>query len=254
MKFALAFLSVAPFLLHAQDEPPMPPAPRPVGVKIARPAIVGIAGTPPVGGTLFTYGYSWESPAAGAPLHGLSSFLEQTVQKHISVFVMTIEPLERNGSFGLGDTVPGIKLRSGDETRWRPILAVAYSVKVPVASTGFGSGRYDHKVFFAADKGIGHTRFTGNFATTWAGQKDGTYRRQYQPSLSAMTRWRPRWGTVLQAYWSTAGKGYGGFVAAPFLQVNSAFNFFAGGMRNVGPCTTRYGLVAGLNYLHRPHR
>jgi hypothetical protein len=249
---ALVFLAVS--VIYAQDEPPAPPAPRPVGVKITRPAVVGIAGTPPVGGTLVTYGYSWEEPATGSALQGITSFYEQTVQKHISLFVSTTEPLVRAGKLAIGDTCPGFKIRSGEETRWRPVMAVFYSVKVPVATTGFGTGLYDHKVTLAADKGIGRTRWTGNFSTTWAGQKNGTYLRQYQPSLSALTRWHRRGGSILQAYWTTAGKHYGGFVAAPFIQVNSAFNFFAGGVRNVGPCTTRYGIIAGFNYMHRPRR
>jgi hypothetical protein len=36
--------------------------------------------------------------------------------------------------------------------------------------------------------------------------------------------------------------------------VNRNLNFFAGGMRNVGPCATRYGVIAGFNYMHRPQR
>jgi hypothetical protein len=250
MKFLPLFLLVIPNLLHAQDDPP---APRPAGVKITRPGVSGIAGTPPVGGTLITYGYSWEEPAAGPTLHGLTSFYEHTFQTHIALVLNTTEPLERGGALALGDTCPGIKFRSGDETRWRPILAVTYYIKVPFAPAPFGTGRYDHKVNLAADKGIGKTRFTTNFSTTFAAQKDGTFVRQYMPSLSAITRWRPRWGTVLQSYWTTAGKGYGGFVAAPFVQVNRSFNIFAGGLRNVGPCSTRYGLIAGFNYMHRPH-
>jgi hypothetical protein len=252
MKFVPALLLFLPLLLPAQDEPDAPPPPRPVGVKITRPGVNGIAGTPPVGGTLFTYGYSWEQPAAGDSLHGITTFYEHTVQNHISLVLNTTEPLHRDGKFALGDTCPGIKFRTGDETRWRPILAVTYYVKVPFAPAGFGTGRYDHKVNLAADKGIGKTRFTTNFNTTFAAQKDGTFIRQYMPSLSAITRWRPRWGTVLQSYWTTAGKGYGGFVAAPFVQVNRSFNVFAGGLRNVGPCSTRYGLIAGFNYMLRP--
>ena len=78
--------------------------------------------------------------------------------------------------------------------------------------------------------------------------------RQYMPSVSALTRWYGRWGSVLQAYWTTAGQHYGGFVAAPFVQVKNSFNVFAGGIRNVGPCSTRYGLVTGFNYIHRPRQ
>ena len=232
MKFLPALFLVALPLFSQED----PPAPKPVGVKITRPGVSGIAGTPPLGGTLISYGYSWEEPAAGAALHGLSSLFEHRIHKYISLLLTTTEPLERAGKFALGDTCPGIKIRTADETRYRPLLAVIYSIKVPLASTGFGTGRYDHKVALAADKGVGRTRWTGNLVTTWAAQKDGTYLRQYLPSISALTRWRGRWGSVLQAYWTTAGKGYGGLVAAPFVQVNSAFNVFAGGMRNVGPC------------------
>jgi hypothetical protein len=250
MKYSLLFLFI-PLLLCAQDDPPQP---KPVGVKITRPGVVGIAGTPPVGGTLVTYGYSWEEPAAGAAIQGLTSFYEHTLTSHFILLATTTEPLYRNGQFAIGDTCPGFKIRSGDETRWRPILAFIYSVKVPVATTGFGTGRYDHKVNLAADKGIGRTRWTGNFVTTWAAQKDGSFVRQYMPSMSALTRWHTRWGSVLQAYWNTAGKGYGGFVAAPFVQINRNFNFFAGSFHNVGPCPTRYGLVAGFNYMYRPKR
>jgi len=77
MKYVPALILLAVPYLHAQDEPPAPAAPRPVGVKITRPAVVGIAGTPPVGGTLVTYGYSWEEPATGSALQGLTSFYEQ---------------------------------------------------------------------------------------------------------------------------------------------------------------------------------
>jgi hypothetical protein len=252
MKFALLLL--IPICLSAQDEPDAPPPPRPVGVKITRPGINGIAATPPVGGTLFTYGYSWEQPAAGQSLQGMTTFFEHTVQKHISLVVNTTEPLYRDGQHALGDTCPGIKFRTGDETRWRPIMAIAYYIKVPFAPAGFGTGRYDHKVNLAADKGIGITRFTTNFNTSFIGQKDGTFLRTYTPSISAITRWRPRWGTVLQSYWTSAGKTYGGFVAAPFVQVNRSFNFFAGGFRNVGPCPTRNGVIAGLNYMYRPRQ
>jgi len=247
------FLLLIPAFVFAQDDPATAPPPRPVGVKIARPGINGIAGSPPLGGTLFTYGYSWEQPAAGESLHGMTTFYEHTVHKHISLVLNTTEPLYRDGKFALGDTCPGIKFRTAQETRLRPILAIAYYVKVPFAPSGFGTGRYDHKVNVAADKGIGISRFTANFNTSFIAQKNGTFLRTYSPSLSAMTRWRQRWGSVLQTYWSTAGKGYGGFVAAPFIQVNRNFNFFAGGLRNVGACPTRYGIVAGFNYMYRPH-
>ena len=166
----------------------------------------------------------------------------------------TTEPLIRDGNFAFGDTCPGIKLRLAEEGRRRPMIAVSYGLKVPTAGTGFGTGHYDHKLNSHFDKGIGRTRWTGNFATTWAEQKNGTYIRQYMPALGAMTRWHGRWGSALQAYWTTAGKGYGGLVAAPFVQVNSSFNFFAGGMRNVGRYSTRYGLVAGFDYMYRPRR
>ncbi len=241
-------------LAFAQEEPQPQPPPRPVGIKITRPGVSGIAGTPPVGGTLVVYGYSMEEPTAGARLQGVSGLYEYTVLKRLSIFVTTTEPLVRGGRFGFGDTCPGLKLRLAEETRVRPLVAIAYSLKAPTAGTGFGTGWYDHKVALLADKGIGRTRWTGNFATTWAAQKDGTLVRQYMPSLAAVTRWHGRWGSALQAYWTTAGKGYGGFVAAPFVQVKNSFNVFAGGMRNVGRYTTRYGLVTGFNYIHRPRR
>jgi hypothetical protein len=248
----LLFLSAS--LAFAQDEPPVQPAARPVGVKVTRPGVVGIAGSPPVGGTLVVYGYSLEEPAVGARLQGVSALYEYTVAKRVSVVVTTTEPLIRGGQVAFGDTCPGFKVRFNEESRRLPLFAVTYALKVPTAGTGFGSGLYDHKVVLQADKGIGRTRWTGNFATTWAARKDGTRVRQYMPSVSALTRWHGRWGSVLQAYWTTAGQRYGGFVAAPFVQVKNSFNVFAGGMRNVGPCATRYGLVTGFNYIHRPRQ
>src|SRR5690348_7272150 len=122
----LLFISLFAF---AQDPTPAP-APRPVGVKITRPGVVGIAGTPPVGGTLVVVGYSLEEPPAGARLQGLSTLYEFTVEKRVSLFFTTTEPLARNGHVGLGDTTPGIKYRLAQENRYRPLLALAYSFKV----------------------------------------------------------------------------------------------------------------------------
>lgn len=235
----------------AQELPPVP-APRPVGVKIMRPGVVGIAGTPPLGGTLVVVGYSFEEPPAGAHLQGLSTLYEYTVEKRVSLFFNTTEPLARNGHLGLGDTSPGLKYRLAPENRHRPLLALAYSLKVPTATAGFGTGLYDHKLALLADKNIGVTRWTGNFAAAWCRQKDGDFKRAYTPSLAYLTRFGTHWGGTMQAYWTTTGKGYGGIVAAPLYQVKNSFNVFAGGMRNVGRPGCQYGLVAGFNYLHRP--
>jgi hypothetical protein len=251
MSLLVLFFFAVSFAFAQEDTPAQPP-PRPVGVKVTRPGVVGIAGAPPVGGTLVVYGYSMEEPVAGQRLQGLSALYEYSLAKRVSLLVTTTEPLIRGGQVALGDTCPGFKIRLDTESRRRPLFAVTYSLKVPTAGTGFGNGLYDHKVILLADKGIGRTRWTGNFATTWAARKDAARVRQYMPAISAVTRWHGRWGSVMQAYWTTAGKGYGGFVAAPFLQVKNGFNVFAGGMRNVGQCSTRYGLVAGFNYLHRP--
>src|SRR6478752_5043715 len=90
-------LIFSPFLF-AQDSVP---APRPVGVKIMRPGVVGIAGTPPVGGTLVVMGYSFEEPPAGAHLQGLSTLYEYTVQTRVSMFFSATEPLARAGHVGL---------------------------------------------------------------------------------------------------------------------------------------------------------
>jgi hypothetical protein len=158
----------------------------------------------------------------------------------------------RSSQFAFGDICPGIKFVFPHETRRRPVFAVAYAIKVPTAAAGFGSGQYDHKAIVLADKSVGRTKWTGNFATTWAGQKDGTRLRQYMPSLSALTRWRGRWGSVVQSYWTTAGKGYGGMVAGPFFQVNRNLNVFAGGVRNFGRFSTAYSMVLGVNFMHRP--
>jgi hypothetical protein len=250
--FLLLVFSVS--LAFAQDDTPVQPPPRPVGVKVTRPGVVGIAGSPPVGGTLVAYGYSLEEPAAGARLQGVSALYEYTVAKRVSVLVVTTEPLIRGGQAAFGDTCPGFKVRFNEESRRLPLFAATYTLKVPTAGTGFGTGLYDHKLILHADKGIGRTRLTGNFGTTWAALKEGTRVRQYMPSVSALTRWHGRWGSVMQAYWTTAGKHYGGFVAAPFFQIKNTFNVFAGAMRNVGPCSTRYGLVAGFNYIHRPRQ
>jgi hypothetical protein len=230
------------------------PAPRPVGVKITRPGVVGIAGTPPVGGSLLVFGYSFEEPPAGQHLQGMSTFYEYTLEKRISLFFTTTEPLIRAGSVGIGDTSPGIKFRFAPESRCRPLLAVAYSLKVPTATEGFGTGFYDHKVTLLADKNVGVSRWTGNFGISWCRQKNGNFKQVYSPSLAYLTRFNSRWGGTLQTYWTTYGKGYGGIVAAPFFQVNSGFNIFAGGMRNVGQPGCQYGLIAGFNYMHRPRR
>src|SRR6476469_379849 len=111
----LLFLS-AP-LAFAQDEPPVQPPPRPVGVKVTRPGVVGIAGSPPVGGTLVVYGYSLEEPAAGARLQGVSALYEYTAAKRVSVVVTTTEPLIRGGQAAFGDTCPGFKVRFNEESR-----------------------------------------------------------------------------------------------------------------------------------------
>jgi hypothetical protein len=238
-------------MLLAQDPVPTP---RPVGVKMVRPGVVGIAGTPPVSGTLVVLGYSLEEPPAGARLQGFSMFYEYTVEKRISLFFTATEPLVRNGHAGVGDTSPGVKFRLAPETRRRPLVALSYSMKTPTATAGFGTGLYDHKVTLHADKNIGVTRWTGNFSTAWLRQKNGELKPAYSPSLAYLTRFTPRWGGTLQTYWTSNGKGYGGVVAAPFYQVNSGLNVFAGMMRNVGRPTCQYGLVAGLNYMHRPRR
>ena len=214
--------------------------------------MVGIATMPPVGGTLVVVGYSLEEPPAGAHLQGLSLFYEFTVEKHISLFFTATGPLARDGHVGLGDTAPGIKFRLATETRLRPLLALSYALKTPSATAGFGTGWYDHKLNLHADKNMGVVRWTGNFATAWCRQKSGEFQRTYTPSLAYLTRFNSRWGGTLQAYWTTAGKGYGGIVAAPFIQVKNSFNIFAGAMRNLGRPGCQYGLVAGFNFLHRP--
>ena len=129
----------------------------------------------------------WRSRPQGARLQGVSALYEYTVAKRLSVVVTTTEPLIRGGQVAFGDTCPGFKVRFNEESRRLPLLAVTYALKVPTAGTGFGTGLYDHKVVLQADKGIGRTRWTGNFATTWAARKDGTRARQYMPSLSALT-------------------------------------------------------------------
>jgi hypothetical protein len=251
--WALFFLFPFSFsLAFAQEDSPAQPSALLVGVKILRPGVIGTARMPPVGGIRVTYGYSLEEPVAGQRLQGLSALYEYTLFPRLSLLLTTTEPLVRGGQAAFGDTCPGFKIQFDHEGRRRPLVAVSYSLKVPTAGTGFGTGLYDHKVNVQADKDLGRTRWTGNFATTWAAQKNGTRLRQYMPAVSALTRWHGRWGSVLQAFWTTSGKGYGGFVAAPFMQVSSTFNVFAGGMRNVGLCTTRYGVIAGVNYLHRP--
>ena len=244
--FLLFLLS---FLCFPQDPVPVP---KPVGVKIVRPGVVGIAATPPVGGTLVVFGYSLEEPPAGTRLQGISMFYEFTVEKRISLFFTATEPLVRGAHAGVGDTAPGIKFRLAAERRLLPLLALSYAVKLPTATAGFGTGLYDHKLNLHADKNIGVTRWTGNFATAWCRQKDGSLKPVYTPSLAYLTRFTTRWGGTLQSYWTTTGKGYGGIVAAPFFQVKNSFNVFAGGMRNVGRPGCRYGLVAGFNYMHRP--
>src|SRR6266702_1462083 len=103
MKFPPVAIILFVNLLHEQEEPAAPPPPKPVGVKITRPVLIGVAGMPPVGGTLVTYGYSWETPSAGAALHGLTSLYEHTFQKRLALYVTTTEPLERDGRFGIGD-------------------------------------------------------------------------------------------------------------------------------------------------------
>src|SRR4051812_16272331 len=140
------------------------PAPRPVGVKIMRPGMVGIAGVPPVGGTLVVVGYSFEEPPAGKHLQGLSTLYEYTVHKRVSLFLSATEPLARSGHVGVGDTSPGIKYLFAKESPTRPLLALAYSLKVPTATAGFGTGFYDHKLALLADKNVGVARWTGNFA------------------------------------------------------------------------------------------
>src|SRR5262249_20031387 len=109
---------------------------KPVGVKLVRPGISGAAGTPPVGGTLVSYDYSLDTPRAGDALHGQSTFFEQTLEKHVSLLLTTTEMLVRSSHTAFGDICPGVKFVLPRETKYRPIFAVAYAVKVPTASEG----------------------------------------------------------------------------------------------------------------------
>src|SRR3954453_23650097 len=84
---------------------------KPVGIKITRPGVVSIAGTPPVGGTLVSYGYSLDEPASGSHLQGISTLIEHTLAPRVAFYVVATEPLIRDGHFALGDTCPGIKVR-----------------------------------------------------------------------------------------------------------------------------------------------
>src|SRR5947207_3124860 len=98
--------------------------------------------------------------------------LEQTLEKHVALFLTTTELLVRSPRSSFGDLCPGVKFVFPPETRHRPLFAIAYAIKVPTAAGGFGSGQYDHKLLLLADKSIGRTKWTGDFVTTWAGQKD----------------------------------------------------------------------------------
>src|SRR3954451_917408 len=88
---------------------------KPVGIKITRPGVVSIAGTPPVGGTLITYGYSLDEPASGPRVQGVSTLIEHTIPSRVALYVVATEPLIRDGHFAVGDTCPGIKFRLAKE-------------------------------------------------------------------------------------------------------------------------------------------
>src|SRR4051794_34325103 len=61
--------------------------PRAVAVKLFRPGVNGVAAIPPKGGALVSLGYSWEEPATGSTLTGLSGFYEYSITSKLAVYV-----------------------------------------------------------------------------------------------------------------------------------------------------------------------
>lgn len=66
---------------------------------------------------------------------------------------------------GFGDLGLGFQYRFLRQSGNVPSMAVAYSLKVPTASSGLGSGKYDHQIIYLVSKDLGgfHADFNVDF-------------------------------------------------------------------------------------------
>jgi hypothetical protein len=243
--FAICSLS-----LHA-EEPLSAPSARDVSTKIYRPGVNGVAGIIPKGAVLVSYGYSHEDPARGGTVNGLSAYYQLGLGHGLALFAASGHFISSGSRAGIGDTAIGLKGRIVAETRWTPLMSVAYSYKQPTAAAGIGSGYADHKLVWYADKNWGRTRLTANYAATFCGSAIGRNLVSV-PSLGLLTPVRGRLGLAAQTYWSTVKAGYGGAILAPTWHAAPNCAFYAGALRNYGAGAARTGLVAGITWMHRP--
>lgn len=66
---------------------------------------------------------------------------------------------------GFGDVGLGFQYRFLRQSGNVPSMAVAYSLKIPTASSGLGSGKYDHQILYLVSKDLGgfHADFNVDF-------------------------------------------------------------------------------------------
>jgi hypothetical protein len=120
------------------------------------------------GVTEFEYGYSRSLMGAGASQTDLPALLRFSPSCNLEVRMSSdnFMSLHQNGetTHGLGDSWFTAQYELFRQTGYLPSVALAYSVKFPIAdsSTGLGSGKYDHNVTFLTNKSIGQTVFTFN--------------------------------------------------------------------------------------------
>jgi hypothetical protein len=240
--------SICILSLHSEE---IPASHRPVAAKIYRPGVNGVAGIIPKGAVLVSYGYSHEDPVHGETVNGLSAYYQLGLGHGLAVFGASGHFVSAGDRAGMGDTSIGVKGRVAGESRWTPLMSIAYSFKQPTAAAGIGSGYADHKLVWYGDKHFGRTRVTLNYATAFCGSAAG-WNRVSAPSLAVLAPIRGRLGYAAQTYWSTVRSGFGGTVLAPTWHATPNCAFYAGALRNFGPGAARTGLVAGITWLHRP--
>jgi hypothetical protein len=227
------------------------PVLKPVGTKLVRPGISGVASIPAQGGCLAAESFSREANASGVETSGLGGYFECSITKRLAIFVLPTHWLASRGLSGSGDLAFGPRYVLNRETPHVPLVSLGYGYKHPMAGDGLGSGRHDHKATVYADKSLGATRLTANFVVKWEGHSDG-YLLQYLESLGVL---QPVYGNIAvaaQTYYSSSAVGrYGGAVAAGVYRVHPNLNFHLGLEHGFGPKSANLGVVCGVTYLYR---